>query len=263
MSAKHRLVDVGRPHANLVVPRTQVQLGEEAGIVEVVEQLVDDGYQMGVLHRECVQGMVVDVEPPCRVWLLDKEHGGGECRVAVADDALLDHRHALPLQFVFMRRWVPVQAHCHRRGVGLEDDVVIPGARRWKPPWFSEDVVEGAQQPVVQRVGRRGGVEARRKRWSYVVPADRAPVLLERHGLRHEIPDDRTLRSHPVSTQNHVISGQGHHEEADEELLAVDENRGLVDHAGARNALAVRHGRRHIGARARWAARCAAQPPPR
>ena len=36
------LVDVGRPHADLVVSGSEVELGEEAGAMELVQQLVDD-----------------------------------------------------------------------------------------------------------------------------------------------------------------------------------------------------------------------------
>jgi len=78
VSAECRLVDVGGPHANLVVPRPQVELGEEAGAVELVEQLVDDGDRKRILDGERVQRTVVDAKAPCPVRLLDEDDRRGE-----------------------------------------------------------------------------------------------------------------------------------------------------------------------------------------
>ena len=64
MGAERGLVDVLRPHPNLMVPRPEVELGEEAGAMELVEQLIDDGYQKSVLDGECVEGAVIDTEAP-------------------------------------------------------------------------------------------------------------------------------------------------------------------------------------------------------
>jgi hypothetical protein len=54
MGTKGRLVDIRRPHAYLMVPRSQVQFSEEAGAVELVQ------YREGVLDGERVQRPVVD-----------------------------------------------------------------------------------------------------------------------------------------------------------------------------------------------------------
>jgi len=64
MCAERRLVHVTRPHADLVVPGSQVELGEEACPVELVQQLVDDWDGECVLDGERVQRTVVDAEPP-------------------------------------------------------------------------------------------------------------------------------------------------------------------------------------------------------
>ena len=64
MCAERRLVDITRPHANLVVPGAKVQLGEESGAVEFVEQFVHYGNGERVLDGEGVQGAVVDAETP-------------------------------------------------------------------------------------------------------------------------------------------------------------------------------------------------------
>jgi hypothetical protein len=43
VGAERRLVDVLRPHAHLVIPGPEVQLGEELGAVELVEELSTTG----------------------------------------------------------------------------------------------------------------------------------------------------------------------------------------------------------------------------
>jgi hypothetical protein len=37
-----RLVDVCLPHAHLMVPQAQIELGEEFGAMELIQQLVDN-----------------------------------------------------------------------------------------------------------------------------------------------------------------------------------------------------------------------------
>jgi hypothetical protein len=51
---KHRFVHVFRPHAHLVVPGTQVQLGEEPGTIKLVQQLVDHRDWEGILDGDHV-----------------------------------------------------------------------------------------------------------------------------------------------------------------------------------------------------------------
>ena len=51
VSAERRLVDVLRPHEHLVVPRAQVQLGEESRAMELVQQLIHHGKRELVLQR--------------------------------------------------------------------------------------------------------------------------------------------------------------------------------------------------------------------
>jgi hypothetical protein len=70
------LVDVGRPHADLVVSGSEVELGEEAGAMELVQQLVDDRDGEHILDGYGVQRAVVDAEPPRAVRFLDQEHRG-------------------------------------------------------------------------------------------------------------------------------------------------------------------------------------------
>ena len=131
MSLERRLVDVSRTHADLVIPRTQIELGEEARPMELVQQLVDDGDGERVLDGERVERPVVDAETPRPIRLLDEEDRGRERRVAAPYDALLDHRGALPLQFILVGRWVPVRSDGHQQRARLEDDAVVTCTWWW------------------------------------------------------------------------------------------------------------------------------------
>jgi hypothetical protein len=74
MCSKRRLEDVGRVHPDLVVARTQVQLGEEAGLVQLIEELVHHRNRELVLGGDGVEGTVIDAEPLGVVRLVDQEH---------------------------------------------------------------------------------------------------------------------------------------------------------------------------------------------
>jgi hypothetical protein len=52
---------------------------------------------------------------------------------------------ALSLQFVLVRRRIPVRSHSHRKGAWFEDDAVIPTAHRWQPRRLGKDVGEGVK----------------------------------------------------------------------------------------------------------------------
>jgi hypothetical protein len=51
-------------HAYLVVPGSEVPLGEELGTMELIEELVDHRDQESILYGERVQRPVVDTEAP-------------------------------------------------------------------------------------------------------------------------------------------------------------------------------------------------------
>jgi hypothetical protein len=71
MCPKHRLEDVGRVHPNLVVARMQVQLGEEAGPVQLIKELIHHRNRELVLGGDGIEGIIVDAEPPGVVRLVD------------------------------------------------------------------------------------------------------------------------------------------------------------------------------------------------
>ena len=78
VSAERRLGDVVRVHAHLMIARAQVELGEEARAMQLVQELIHNGNGELVLGRDGVEGAEVDAETPRAVGLAHKEHGGAE-----------------------------------------------------------------------------------------------------------------------------------------------------------------------------------------
>ena len=76
MCAEHRLGHVVGVDADLVVARSQIQLGEEKGPMQFIQELLDDGDRELILHRGRVERAVVHTEAPGPVLLLDKNHLG-------------------------------------------------------------------------------------------------------------------------------------------------------------------------------------------
>ena len=62
VSAEHRLDDVIGVHPHLVVARAQIELGEEASPMKLVEKLIDDRNREFVIGRLGVEGPVVDAK---------------------------------------------------------------------------------------------------------------------------------------------------------------------------------------------------------
>jgi hypothetical protein len=64
VGAEGGLVDVARVHPHLVVARPEVQLREEAGAMELVQELIDHWNRELVLRRLGVEGTVgIEVLP--------------------------------------------------------------------------------------------------------------------------------------------------------------------------------------------------------
>ena len=75
VGAECRLLRVGQVHAHLVIAGMQVQLGEEHGAMQLIEELVDQRDQELVLGGLVIERAVVDAEAPGAVCLLDQQHG--------------------------------------------------------------------------------------------------------------------------------------------------------------------------------------------
>jgi hypothetical protein len=64
MRTERRLLDVVGLHAHLMVAEAQVQLGEELGAVQFIEQFLDDWDWKLVFDRDGIEGVEVNAEPP-------------------------------------------------------------------------------------------------------------------------------------------------------------------------------------------------------
>jgi len=64
MGTKRRLGDVVGTHADLMIARAKIKLGEELDVVKLIKQFVNHGDGEGVLDGDGVQDTVVNVEMP-------------------------------------------------------------------------------------------------------------------------------------------------------------------------------------------------------
>jgi len=70
MSSERRLRDIIRMHPDLVVAAAEIDLGEVAGALELVEELVNDRNWKFILHGLVIEGPIVDAESPRPITLL-------------------------------------------------------------------------------------------------------------------------------------------------------------------------------------------------
>ena len=108
MGVEHHLIDVGWVHADLVVPRTKVDLGEELDAVPHIEQLIDHSDREGILDGDRVESLVFNAEMPRPFGLLNEENWGRGRGGAMVNEPLLHHCSALTFQLVLMRCWIPI-----------------------------------------------------------------------------------------------------------------------------------------------------------
>jgi hypothetical protein len=239
VSAERRIVDIIRTHAHLVVPRTQVQLGEVPRPMELVQQLVDHENGEGVLHRERVEGAVIDAKVPGPVGLLDKEDRRREGRVAAAYDPLLHHGRALAFQLVFVGSRVLVWPDCHRLRARLQGDAVVVSALRRQTGWFGEDGAEGVQERGEELLARHSGANGCGPGSRDAGPADQAPLEVECHASAAQVPHNRTQRAQPPCAEDDVVPSQRHDVEIGRERGSIDGEGGVTEDPGAGDVLAV------------------------
>jgi hypothetical protein len=72
VGAESGLLDIRRVHAHLVIARPEVELGEVASPMKLVEELVDHWNREFFLGRLVVERSIVDAEAPRPVRFLDK-----------------------------------------------------------------------------------------------------------------------------------------------------------------------------------------------
>jgi hypothetical protein len=203
---ERHFVYVLRAHAYLVVPGSEVQLGEELGTMELVEELVNHRDRESILDGEHVQRPVVDAEVPRTVGLLDEEDGRREQRVAAADNPLLQRGGTLPLQLVLVCCRVPVRPDGDRLGVGLKNDAVVMRSLGWQ--------TDGVCEESPKREQRRACPPG---------PGDGAPLVLEGHAPAAEVPNNGPQLAEPPGVENDVVPSQWHDVEVGRERIAIDE----------------------------------------
>jgi hypothetical protein len=125
MRPEHRLVDVLPLHTDLMVAGSEVELGEEPGAMEFIQELIDNRDGESVLDGDGVQRAVVDAEPPRAVRLLDEKDRGRERRAAAPNNPLVQHGCTLTLQFVLVQSGVSIRSNGHRWFPRHQGDVVI------------------------------------------------------------------------------------------------------------------------------------------
>lgn len=98
-------------HLDLMVPRAEVELGEEARAVKFVSELVNHRDGDFVLNRASVECPVVNAEAPQAIGLLNQEIRRGEGVQATVDDALGLHVAALAFQLILVASRVAVRSN--------------------------------------------------------------------------------------------------------------------------------------------------------
>lgn len=78
MRAECRFGHIVRVHAHLMIATAEINLGEEAGAFQFINELIHQGIWKFVPHRLHVQLTVVDAEAPCLVRLAHEEDWGRE-----------------------------------------------------------------------------------------------------------------------------------------------------------------------------------------
>ena len=58
--------------ANLVVPRSEVDLGEYLGTMEEISEIIDQGDRESVFDSDVVEGTIVDAHSKFPIFLLDE-----------------------------------------------------------------------------------------------------------------------------------------------------------------------------------------------
>jgi hypothetical protein len=78
MRPERRLVDVLLLHTDLMLAGPEIELGEEPGAMEFIQELVDDWDGESVLDGDGVQRAIVDAELSRAIRFLDEEDRGRE-----------------------------------------------------------------------------------------------------------------------------------------------------------------------------------------
>ena len=139
--AECRLGRIVGMHTDLMISAAEVELGEEDGILEFIQELLHDRYGKLVPDGLAVESPVVYAEAPRAVALADQQDRRRERRCTRPYDALFQHRLALGLNFVLQELDVSVWTHCDRRCVWQQMNPMVQGPWRWQSHRSREKVI--------------------------------------------------------------------------------------------------------------------------
>jgi hypothetical protein len=118
-------------HANLVVSRVKIKLGEVLGATQLIQQLLDDHNRKFVLDHFGVEHAVVDSETQGVVRLLHKQDRRRKGRGAGPDNALLKHLGTLSFQLCFLCMRIAVGSYRDWSRAGSELDLMASHTLWW------------------------------------------------------------------------------------------------------------------------------------
>ena len=72
-------------NANIVVPPTNIQLGEVFGPAKLIDELQNEGYGVVIFDHHCIECSVVLHQPKGAILLLNEEHQGCHLRLGWVD----------------------------------------------------------------------------------------------------------------------------------------------------------------------------------
>ena len=70
VTSEHFLRDILLPHLDLMIPGSQINLGEVFRSPQLIHEFIDPRYRVPILHGLLVQGPIVNAHPQCAIFLL-------------------------------------------------------------------------------------------------------------------------------------------------------------------------------------------------
>jgi len=132
--AERRLVLVRRADAELVVARSQVELGEEAGTTSLVDELIHVWQRFHGRLRDGIEAAIILAEPPGAIGLTGKDDGRSMASTGGDNPSILQERGHLAPAFIEFALRPPFHrtrtGHRVRAGVNPELEVGPPVRRQ-------------------------------------------------------------------------------------------------------------------------------------
>ena len=101
-------------HSDLVITRSQIQLGENTSFAQFIKKLICLRYWKVVWHCCFVQCAIVNAETERVILFPNKKDRRGEWTAAPLNNSLIQHVLDLPLDLVFLKIWVAIRSDIYR-----------------------------------------------------------------------------------------------------------------------------------------------------